>query len=765
MLPLASNNNILMPALMPNLAPAHGLEPAKSSGPRYGCLLLILALLAVPVFILAWPTSGWVLLSIPAVYLSCSRKARSTLLSLARDAELSPPLTIVRKRLIATSLLFALPATFLCLLEADGAWIFQCCFLTALLWLFAAQLLVVHCEKSKKKRRLQYALLSNMREFIAVVASALGLTSLAAIWIDLLPINQTTLQQLRQWEHDVETVHRFLEKTKLPLVEILALIFALWLLRLIDKLLTGTTAASDHAGKAVKVGLRWLERISLFIVVAASITFLGTTDVGPAGRIAASIKKANTEYSEFKRLVQNQVDLEFRRELLNRAWEQRPATLRNAMQHAVLLIDARQQLQTFAEEAKARFRLEIAYPQAGTPFVPPRNAEQEKATAEGQREKPAPDGLSPGRITELTAEAVAYKQAGEPSDDEKETGEEELIKKGMDKVSPIDLLVSHSDVLSVLKEHYPVFGEFISTISSAFTDATFQILKDHAVQDVIKATMFSFTKPLKNVIRDRALLDVQTATLDWSPYSDVWFETTDAHIAADIAAIGEAKAKLVAAASEKQAATLDRWVSDIRERELQIRKLGAALQDESLISQADSIEGSVAELVTISRDWPPLGSADASRKADLAAIQSRFIPKPSAKDMNLSDLGKAERVMILESGQQPTNKGAAPISDKPHAVSWSDPLTGLRAVDIHSIYVIVGAIGQSGTSHASQVHEALGPETDEYVDLQRKLEAVQQREIEREQRQQEQERLRYFREMQEQLRKYQEEHPVEHEVP
>src|SRR5271157_656065 len=705
---------------MPSLNHPGSFQQAPSSGADTGCLLLIVSVFLLLAFVWTWPASPWIVAGAVAPYLLCSRKARGVTAKVLREPNLPANLSTVRRRVIVASAAIGIIASIVCAASTDSIWIVQWCFFTALLWMLAAHLLVTHWTTVKKQRRLAYALSSNMREFFVIIALALGVVSAAALWIYKLPTNQTTLASLTLWEARVETVHRYLEAFKPSVPELLALLVALWVLRFIDLLHTGNTTAADNAGKWLKLGMRYLERVSLFVLVLASFTFLATGARGPVARISASIKEQNKEYNEFKRMVQRQVDREYRRQLLSRAWEQRPEFLQLEMNRMQELTNARAQMRDMQAQAKARFDITVDDPEARSPelpsvVVPPDSKPPEDVSAEE-----APGDLNLDRIVVARSQATALEQA---KDEEDETIADTLLKKMMDGRSPLDFLASGIEAIAALKESYPVVGELIGTVSSALNDATFQSLNQSAVRDIVRAKTTSMTASLYQMIQARVARDTDTAEFDWKPYSQKWFEITAPHISNSIAGVTRAEAELLSLAAKEQSAQIARRASEIETREAQLRRLAEALDDKSLRAKADSTASAVERIIALSRRWPPLGQPQATQSAELETIRADFLPAPAVKPveppMSYSDrlktpidLGQLKPGLAIPAQHSGPRFPLLQNISLPEA--WSSPLTSLEALDTHCTEAIVTAVGQSKGSQTTlpKVREALGPQYD-----------------------------------------------------
>jgi hypothetical protein len=89
-------------------------------------------------------------------------------------------------------------------------------------------------------------------------------------------------------------------------------------------------------------------------------------------------------------------------------------------------------------------------------------------------------------------------------------------------LSPVERLTDRVDILSSLKVSYPVFGEFISTVSEAFIEPAFQALKELATQHVLHVKLQEPGKSLAELLRELAASTARRADLDWAPYSAAW---------------------------------------------------------------------------------------------------------------------------------------------------------------------------------------------------------------------------------------------------
>ena len=706
-------------------------HPSSSNASCLGQLGCLGVLLLGWAFLATLPNSLYFVLTIAVLLVSfLIWKKRKTVVSLFREGDHSPTLGAIRQKSLILVIAVAAIVTYVCFsLVGSPSFLFSCLF-SMVLWIVVLHLGAIEYSRNRSKKGLPYILLTNLREFALTVGFVLAVYTPFSIRMRTLPLDDMTVSRLMDWETRVTQVHVFLDVLKFSFLQLLGLVVAFFILRTCERYFAGSTSTSERTWSWVLAGMRWVERFSLVFLIAASITFLGTKADGPVARISAQIRDDKEQYNELQRIIAKNTEHSVRLKVLSDAWNHRPEAVAAAMKRSQSLIESRRDLENLAAEASNKYQIKIAMPET-TPLMPkPDDNEQQEdnlQTIFAQR-----GDLNARQIATLL-EVAKDPDFGNPDKEEPEAPQDELLKKTFEKLLPAEHLTDHVSSLATLSGSYPVFGEFLSTIASAFADAGFQHLKRLAIRKIL-ATHLSPTKSSMQSTIDRSAAEVASAVqFDWSQFSEAWKNRTELKIANRISSIAAVRARLIAEASrdrDRQVATLSAEVSAKR-REL--LKLSAGLEDTSLSEKADKIDGALRELDALSRSWPALGDVPSTQNQSLEEIVPR-----------MSHIFTVDNPLM----------GITSPSHAFHYFASSDPVAALHLLSSYSNDLIVTTVGKSATSPESKrsAQRALGPAYYSYLgqwnaqvearraEIARQKEAKRQAAIEEYHREQEQQR-------------------------
>jgi hypothetical protein len=534
-------------------------------------------------------------------------------------------------------------------------------------------------------------LVAGGREFILILTLVLALYAMLAIRVDALPLNDKTLLQLRRWEDGVQRIHEGFERMKLTAVSAIALAVALWLLRIIDRLLTRNTNAVDVTGRWLAFALKWSQRLSLAVLAAASLTFLGTSPDGPVSRIRLQVRDATKHYEEFQHKVRVLNDLASRQELLNFAWTRMPTLLRAELRDSHDFMSARERLEVLAARASARFGIKsppLPGPPPGAPDpkpVPPPAA----AASED-----VPGFLTPDAVDALKAQAdETYLSPEEKTG--KEDPEDALLKEALGDLSPVQRLTDRVDLLASLKFSYPVFGEFIATVSDAFTEPAFQALKELAARHVLHAKLQEWGKSLAATLREVAASTARRADLDWTSYSAAWANAMAVNLAKTKAAVEQVRVGLQREADLAQSREIAELAPRVGVKVNLFAKVADARATDALQKQAASAKEAVTRLLQDARQRPALSVLPPKDAQLVQAVLSGFVPEqppPGRADDRLGAYAafSRQRAMVMDTG---------------------DALAALEAINLRCSDTIVDLAGRTDSA---AVRQALGADFDSY---------------------------------------------------
>jgi hypothetical protein len=106
------------------------------------------------------------------------------------------------------------------------------------------------------------------------------------------------------------------------------------------------------------------------------------------------------------------------------------------------------------------------------------------------------------------------------------------------------------DSLKILKEGYPVFGEFIGTVLSALVEPAFDSLRQLAVEHLWHVKIQSPERSLDALANKEAEEVANLAVFDWVPYTSEWQEGVESELPRLRAGVKEERAKLVEVISQ-----------------------------------------------------------------------------------------------------------------------------------------------------------------------------------------------------------------------
>jgi hypothetical protein len=358
-----------------------------------------------------------------------------------------------------------------------GYWMFG----AALCWSIGLQIVVSHLDKLKKTKTFYYILLSKAREFAFITTLVLAAYSAGGLWITVFwCLDSKTLMELSAWNARVESTH---EALKVFLKwQLLATSAVFLVLRFIEFRYFGTDKRAKAVYVRLKVGFRWLERVSLALMIAASLTFLGTRAEGPVTkRILVQTRNLKKEYMTFQREVEKKVAAEVRAELLVRAWCKRSSELKITMRWSARMIFLREQLERQQKHAEHSATATFSDLLPGIP------------------EAETPRSVSLKSLADLSKEA---RQTPERRLFQQEhVKEDEQVEQLLNEIEPEIHLQDSVAVLRALDAQYPPLGEFLDIPANAFKEFVVNRLVN-MTQEICRERMRS-KEPLWKIMRGK----------------------------------------------------------------------------------------------------------------------------------------------------------------------------------------------------------------------------------------------------------------------
>jgi hypothetical protein len=680
-------------------------------------------------FLITLPYSGYSVLGILALLLlTFLWKKRQIIIALFRDHD---NLRVSRSTRQGALIIFAVVAgilTYGCFIaESWSGWLWIC-LVSAVLWTVVLHLATLDTGSVTNHKKLIYFLLANGREFAFTVSLVLVVFIPISLVAESLPLDNRTVITLMNWETQVEEAHLFLESLKFSLPQLLMLVLAFWALRTWESHAVGVTKTSDAGLRRLLTAGRWIERGSLVLLIASSITFLATNAEGPVARISAQIRDSTTEYAELQRMLREETGVALENQAVRRALAEKPPLLRDELENAQKLLTAREELAHDAKDAYELYHVRADMPE--TDLLLP-GADQRTTGLETEPTNVSAVGqLSPREISALLGSAKQLKPENfEPSD----KPEDELMEKTVEKLLPAERLTDHVHALAGLTKSYPVFGELLNVVATSLADTLFARSKKEILRRVSTPDAQATTQSMRNSVLHEAAAMASKLTFDWSEFSSSWGSSTERSIEERRGRVAVASATIRRNALNARNAKVKPLVAAVRANVLALGRLGDALADHDLSSEAKTADRELGELRAELQNWPVLGAVPSTMLTTFhATLSSEFEPLSS----NLNDLVK--------------------------------PVHSLELLSERTNDLIVTTIGSSNRTPRARraAQQALGSRFVYYesewqlrVEEARRIRAA---EIAREQQEEEARRERQERELHEQQERIQQEHEHEH---
>jgi hypothetical protein len=583
--------------------------------PTVGCLLVIL-IGVVWIILATLPWSAYIILAVVVACIIGNRNFRQNVIDAFTTEVVRPSAANVRHVLLYLLFILGGASAFVCTfwIEADEAYLW----LVPLLLLSLAFRLCALSAKSGRWHNLQIAFSENILELL-VIAGLVILACSIALWrFHAVALDSMTLAKLKEWDRFVYEKHEWFEHHKPGLRASVALFVVVIVARFVAELRPTLKEASDTLTSILVAGVKWTERSGTAIAVAASLTFLASQPGGPLKSIGLAIRDAKVNYEVFQGKVRAKVDRSMRQALVQKAWDGRPPHVRGALDRAAKFCEERKKFEEL--QAKATERFEIA---AETePFPLTERIARQDIRQEDVPGEPA-DDWTPKDIQQAESEADALLAKDEiPTHPESGDATDEMAEKILDNLSPADKLFEHSPVTALLKEHYPVFGEFLDAVSSSITEASYKTIRDFIVSKVSELRKNKATGSLPPIVSEQVAAAMSPVELKLAPLDETWSRANDSRVASFRAAVDTASIRLEAKAVAKaQTQVEDAARSAEAVREL-MAKVGSATGSIDMLGRAEAISKHIVQLEALGKRWPALDEPSKEQSERLAHIHT-----------------------------------------------------------------------------------------------------------------------------------------------
>jgi hypothetical protein len=417
-------------------------------------------------------------------------------------------------------------------------------------------------------------------------------------------------------------------------------------------------------------GLKWAGRISTLVAIAASLTFLGTDDNGPGGRISLKLRDARKDYEYLQNALTDRADRLLRQSLIAKAWDERPRPLRAQMDLSALFQQERDKYEEMRRRAKDSYQIEPRYVEKFPLSLDIPDHRPDAGTSSPT--EPAPS-WTPTDLREAAADAEVMK-ASEPVKglDEGSEAADDIARRTFEKLLPADRLFEHSPLLSLLSSSYPAFGELVDAIVSSISEEFYGAMRDSIVRSVLEMRSIQRSLSLAHAIDSQVASRISNLHLDLSRFSDSWANVSEARIAGYREEIDPAIRRLESAAADKLHGQTPETERSIRARARLLGEVGAAIHSPDLRERAVALQDFAGELATLEMEWPALEEPGVLLKSRLAAISMKIEGR---------GLSKSQIAAILPA-------------------EWASPMEAIDAIGSFCDERIIEAVAASSSSEA-----------------------------------------------------------------
>jgi hypothetical protein len=293
-----------------------------------------------------------------------------------------------------------------------------------------------------------------------------------------------------------------------------------------------------------------------------------------------------------------------------------PPTLRKNLELARAVIAKTDQYRDRAEQARQRY--EVVEPPPAPPSLPaPLEINQEKPSGVDFPQA-TPPFLTATLMRKMNDDFGEFKRVEEEANS-LDALTEELVKTVFKKMEPVKM-IKEGVSFRVLNEHYPVFGEILSTVASAFNDWAFERVRSQVAQSVLYQKATNPQLSFQTIIDQQASKGASAAPLQWSFYSEGWSIETNRALAVYAEGVETSKGKLVRISKQRQIEVLNARERDLGTRIGKLRRVGVALHDGGLVEVAARISTALDLLIKENENWPALGPLSEAQSQALSKI-------------------------------------------------------------------------------------------------------------------------------------------------
>jgi hypothetical protein len=584
------------------------------ANPTGGCLFIILIVVGW-IVLATLPWSAYIILVVVVACIIGNRNFRRNLVDAFSTKVVGPSAAKLRHALLYLLFILGGISAFVCIfwIEAEEAYLW----LLPLVLLSLAFRLCALSAKSGRWQDLQTAFSENMLERLLIAGLVILAYSIALWRFHAVALDSMTLAKLKEWDRYVYEKHEWFERHKPGLRASVELFIVVIVARLVAELRPTLKEASDTLSSILVAGVKWAERGGTAITVAASLTFLASQPGGPLKSIGLAIRDAKVNYAVFQSKVRAKVDRSMRQALVQKAWDGRPPHVRATLDQAAKFCAERKKFEEIQTKATERF--EIA-PET-EPFPLTERIARQDIRQEDVPGDPTVD-WTPEDIQQAETEADALLTNDEiPTRPESSDATDEMAEKVLDNLSPADKLFEHSPVTALLKEHYPIFGEFLDAVSSSITEASYKTIREFIVSKVSELRKNKATGSLPPIVSEQVAAAMSPVEVKLASLDETWSRANDSRVASLRAAVDTASVRLEAKAVAKAQTQLEDAARSAEAVLELMAKVGSATGSIDMLGRAEAISKHIVELEAVGKHWPALDEPSKEQSERLAHIR------------------------------------------------------------------------------------------------------------------------------------------------
>jgi hypothetical protein len=307
-----------------------------------------------------------------------------------------------------------------------------------------------------------------------------------------------------------------------------------------------------------------------------------------------------------------------RQALVQKAWDGRSPHVRATLDQAAKFNEERKKFDEIQTKATDLFKIA---PEIERFPLAERLARQE-IPQEDLPGEPAAD-WTPKDIQQAESEADALLAKDEiPARSEENDATDEMAEKVLDNLSPADKLFEQTPVTALLKDHYPVFGEFLDAVSSSITEAFYRASRESIVRKLSELRKNQGPGSLPLIVSEQVAAAMGPVEVKLASLDETWSRVNDSRVASFRAAVEAASVRLEAKAAARAQTQVEEAARSAEAARELMAKVGGATGSLAMLGQAEAMRKHIAELEGLGKHWPALGEPNKEQSKRLTLIHT-----------------------------------------------------------------------------------------------------------------------------------------------